>query len=289
MLGLLVPSVSNAYHGELAEALDAAAQACGFRLVLGNGHSDGGREQAFIEELVGYGVRGIIVACEHKRTEVVARMADQGVAFVLIDERGSELELPNVDVVKIDNAQASALAVRHLAELGHRHIAYVTPRPQAASRQARLSGYRQTLEELSLEPALIISEDESSLLTSPDADPGTLARHAAGILAKCEPRPTAVLALNDTVAIGLLSSLRDLGLSVPADMSVMGIDDIQFSRLTVPTLSTLRPPFQRMAAAAIDCVQTRLTTPGLPQRQFLFPLELVARASSAAPGTSSFR
>lgn len=282
MLGLLVPSVANAYHGELAEALDAAAQARGFRLILGNGHSDAGREQAFIEEMVGYGVQGIVVACEQKQPELLRGHVEQGVAFVLFDERAAELSPAGMDVVNVHNARATAMAVEHLAALGHRRIAYVTPRPQTASRQARLRGYTEALARLDLAAPQVLSEDADSLRTLSDADPARLADYAASIIAESRPRPTAVVALNDTLAIALLARLREQGLRVPEDISVVGVDDIRFATLTAPALSTLRPPYADMAAAAIDCLQSRLAQPGRPGRQHIFPPELVARASSAA-------
>lgn len=287
MLGLLVPSVANAYHGELAEALDSAAQSLGFRLILGNGHSDGEREQGFIEELVGYGVRGIVVACEQKRPERMRDLVRQGAAFVIFDERAREPGMPGVDVVNINNAEATAIAVEHLAALGHRRIAYVGPRPQTASRQARLRGYNSALARLGLEAPLVIGEDAESLATLADAEPARLARHAAGIIAASRPMPTAVLALNDTLAIGLLTCLREMGLDVPADISVVGVDDIQFARLSAPPLSTLRPPYARMADAAIRCLQSRLEDPSLPGRVQIFSPELIVRASSGIVRTAS--
>jgi DNA-binding LacI/PurR family transcriptional regulator len=92
-----------------------------------------------------------------------------------------------------------------------------------------------------------------------------------------------VIALNDIVAIGLLAGFHALGLRVPADLSLVGIDDTQFARLLVPSLTTLRPDYAAMAGQAIDYLHTRLARPGLRGRETILAPGLVVRDSSAAP------
>ena len=89
--------------------------------------------------------------------------------------------------------------------------------------------------------------------------------------------------MNDILAIGLVAGLHKLGLSVPGDMSLVGIDDIQLAGLMVPTLTTLRPDYVRMANNAIDYLQSRLADPGLPSRESIYAPELIVRESSAPP------
>lgn len=283
MLGLLMPSVANPYHAELALALDTAAQRCGFRPVLGNGHRDAEREQAFIDELVGYGVRGVIVTSELRNPRVMLNYVPRGIAFVLFDLRSSELKMPGADVVSIDNELATSMAVDHLVALGHRTIAYVTPTPLSASRLARLKGYQNALERQGLGIPVVISKDSDSAAGQGDSELAYFGQRVAAQLVQHEPRPTAVIAMNDILAIGLIAGLHKLGLNVPADISVVGIDDIQLAGLMVPTLTTLRPDYVGMATNAIDCLQSRLADPGLPSRESIYAPELIVRESSAPP------
>lgn len=283
MLGLLMPSVANPYHAELALALDVAAQRHGFRPVLGNGHRDPERERAFIEELVAYGVRGIIVTSELRNPLLMRDYVRRGIAFVLFDLRASELKMDGVDMVSIDNSLAASMAVDHLVSLGHKTIAYVTSTPLSASRIARLSGYTSALERHGLGKPLVISKD-----TDPAADHGDSAhaffgQRAASQLMQLNPRPTAVMAMNDNLAIGLFAGLHRLGVDVPREMSLVGIDDIQFAALMAPALTTLRPDYAGMAEKAIESLHSRLSDRKLPSREYVFAPELMARESSAAP------
>ena len=290
LIGLLMPSVVSPYHGELALALDEAAQRRGFRAVLGNGHRNPEREKAFIDELVSYGVRGIVVTSELRDPDVMQGYLRRGIAFVLFDLRSADLRIDGVDVATIDNVSATAMAVDHLVELGHRKIAYVTPPPFSASRIARMNGYVQALERHGLGKPMIISTDSGGA-----GEPGGDSRlayfgqQAAAQLAQFSPRPTAVVAMNDIVAIGVVAGLHQMGLDVPADVSLVGIDDIQLAGLMVPTLSTMRPDYARMAEDAIAYLESRLAEPGLPARETVYAPTLIVRESSAAPRPAKAR
>ena len=282
MLGLLMPSVANPYHAELALALDVAAQRHGFRPVLGNGHRDAEREQAFIEELVDYGVRGIIVTSELRNPLLMRNYVRRGIAFVLFDLRASELKMDGVDMVSIDNSQAASLAVDHLVALGHRNIAYVTSTPLSAGRIGRLRGYTDALERYGLGAPLVISKDTDPATDRGDSALAFFGQRAASQLMQLKPRPTAVIAMNDILAVGLFAGLHRLGVDVPGDISLVGIDDIQFAGLMAPTLTTLRPDYAGMAEKAIESLHSRLSDRKLPSREYVFAPELMARESSAA-------
>lgn len=283
MLGLLMPSVANPYHAELALALDAAAQRHGFRPVLGNGHRDAEREQAFVEELVAYGVRGIIVTSELRNPLLMRDFVKRGIAFVLFDLRASELKMNGVDMVSIDNSLATSMAVDHLVSLGHRTIAYVTATPLSASRIARLNGYTAALERHGLGRPLVISKDTDPATDHGDSGLAVFGQRVASQLLQFDQRPTAVIAMNDILAVGLFAGLHRLGVNVPADMSLVGIDDIQFAGLMAPALTTLRPDYVGMAEKAIESLRSRLADRNLPSRESIYAPELMARESSAAP------
>ncbi|GHU07086.1 LacI family transcriptional regulator [Betaproteobacteria bacterium] len=283
LVGVLVPSIVNPYHSELALAIDEAAQQRGFRPVLGNTHRDENREKALIEELVDYGVRGFIVTTELTNQQVMNDYLKKGIAFVLFDLRAAELKSPKVDVVSADNILASSSAVDHLVSLGHRAIAYVTPPSLSASRKARLQGFEDAIRKHRLGTPIVISRDSDPKADHSDSTLALFGQRVAEQLLAIEPRPTAVVAMNDILAIGILAGLHKRGLSVPADMSLVGVDDIQLSSLIVPTMTTLRPNYQKMAESAIDCLQSRLQTPERPRCEYVFAPDLIVRESSATP------
>lgn len=283
MVGLLMPSVANPYHAELALALDAAAVRNGFRPVLGNGHRDAKLELAFIEELVAYGVRGIIVTSELRNPLLMRDFVKRGIAFVLFDLRASELKMNGVDMVSIDNSLATSMAVDHLVASGHRSIAYVTATPLSAGRIARLNGYVAALERHGLGKPLVVSEDTDPATDHSDSGLAAFGQRVAGQLLQMVPQPTAVIGMNDILAVGLFAGLHRLGVNVPGDMSLVGIDDIQFAGLMAPTLTTLRPDYAGMAEKAIESLQSRLADRSLPSRESVYAPELMARESSAPP------
>ncbi len=280
MVGVLTPSIVNPYHSELALAIDEAAQRRGFRPVLGNSHRDERLEKEFIEELVGYGVRGFIVTTELSNLHVMTDFLKRQVAFVLFDLRASDLKIPGVDVVSIDNTLATSMAVDHLVSLGHRSIAYVTPPRFSASRTERLRGFEAAIRKHGLGKPIVISKDDDSVSDQGDSGLAYYGQRAAKQLLDIDPRPTAVIGMNDILAIGVLAGLHKAGVGVPLDISLVGIDDIQLSGLIVPAMSSMRPSYQSMADTAIDYLQTRLLDPTRAGRECILAPDLIVRESS---------
>lgn len=283
MVGLLMPSIANPYHAELALALDAAAQKNGYRTVLGNGHRNAEREREFIEELVNYGIRGIIVTSELRDPSIISNFVRRGIAFVLFDLRASDLRTDGVDMVSIANSKATSMAVDHMVSLGHKTVAYVTPPLLSANRASRRDGYVRALGLHGLGQPIVIGENVDQTAYQGDSGLALFGQHIASQLLAIHPRPTAVIALNDILAIGVFAGLHKLGLNVPEDFSLVGIDDIQLAGLMVPTLTTLRPDHAGMAEKAIYFLASRLRDPDLPNREAVFAPELIVRESSAPP------
>ena len=243
--------------------------------------TDEKREKAFIEELVGYGVRGFIVTTELTNLRVMADFLKRKIAFVLFDLRASDLNIPGVDVVSIDNALATSVAVDHLVSLGHRSIAYVTPPRFSASRKERLRGFEAAIRKHGLGNPIVISKDDDSAADQGDSGLAYYGQRAARQLLDINPRPTAVIGMNDILAIGVLAGLHKAGVNVPSDISLVGIDDIQLSGLIVPAMTTLRPCYQSMADTAIGYLQSRLADPTQAGRECVLAPDLVVRESSA--------
>ncbi|OZB47030.1 MAG: hypothetical protein B7X40_10130, partial [Cellulomonas sp. 14-74-6] len=192
------------------------------------------------------------------------------VPVVAIDPHEGPTGLPTVDS---DNLAGAVRATEHLLELGHRRIGLVAGRPDLESSRLREEGYRQALAAagIAVDPALVRVGDyrkptsrgpATELLTMPD-------------------RPTAVFAANDLSAISTIEVARELGLSVPEDLSVIGFDDIPESRTTTPPLSTVRQPIQQMGATAIELLIALLDGTPVDSTHVRLPTTLVRRASTA--------
>lgn len=270
-IGVVVPRLTDTVMALLYEEIADAAAARGMFAVVASTHDQPDRERLAVQSLLRRRVDGII--------RTTART----------DSRLEGVELgPNVrDVLAIrgDGALSAAvgddwlgghLATRHLVDLGHRRIALVGGPTYATSAAGRRQGYLDALQEagIAVDEALMVSggfavEDGETaaltLLTRPD-------------------RPTAVFAVNDHVAIGVLSIAARLGLRIPEDLSVVGYNDIPVvAKLPVP-LTTVRVPFAQIAAGALSLL---LDTDADVVRTLTYAPTLIPRRSTAAPHADS--
>ena len=284
ILGLLVPSVVNPYFGELAVAVDTAAQNKGYRVILCNTQRKPDRELAFVQELVAYGVRGILAASVLQNIDAMGALIRQGVAFVLFETLGADPGIERVDVVSMNNTMAAEKAVDCLVALGHTAIAYATATPLTPHRLSRLQGYRNALQRHRLGDGVVITDEDipSHLSAHNDADLAQFGHVAAAHILTMQPRPTAVIAMNDLVALGMMSAFLEQGVRVPSEISIVGIDDIQLSSFTYPTLTTVRQPFLQIAESAIERICARMADPTRPGATIALDPTLILRASTAS-------
>src|SRR5258708_22584132 len=146
VIGLLVPSVANPFHGAMARAVEVAAQARGYQVVLGNSLRDAARERRYAEDFLDFGIRGVIAGSSPFDLGHFAELMERGLAIVAFDLVTTDSGgAPAIDSVSIDNRRAGWLATRHLIDLGHRRIGYVSGATPTRSRRDRLAGYRQAL------------------------------------------------------------------------------------------------------------------------------------------------
>jgi DNA-binding LacI/PurR family transcriptional regulator len=284
ILGLLVPSVVNPYFGELAVAVDAAAQRRGYRVVLCNTQREPERELSFVRELAAYGVRGILAASVLQNVEAMSSLIARGVAFVLFEIPGADPGIAQVDVVAMNNVMAAEKAVDHLVALGHTAIAFATATPLTPHRVSRLQGYRNALRRHGLGEGVVITDEDipSHSAAHNDADLARFGHVAAGHILTMRPRPSAVIAMNDLVALGMMSAFHEQGVRIPDEISMVGIDDIQLSAFSFPALTTVRQPYLQIAESAIERLCARMADPARASATLALDPALIVRASTAA-------
>lgn len=183
--------------------------------------------------------------------------------------------------ISVDNAVGTELATRHLLELGHRRLAFVSGSLRSVNRRARFSGFETALEQLVWSGG---SGDGFGDLDFPE-----LGRTAARELLATERPPTAIVAVNDMCALGVSAGARDAGLRVGQDISVVGFDDIVLADLATPPLTTVRQPLPAMADAAFAHLRAGIErSDPLTGQSLLMRPELVVRASTGpAPGAAA--
>jgi DNA-binding LacI/PurR family transcriptional regulator len=262
-------SVGAAFHGDLIQSLYTHADAAGYEVVL-SGVTPDRTESAAVETLLAERCEAIIALGSTLGTGELARLADQlPVVSVLRAARGG------VDVARTDDAAGLQLAVSHLVGLGHENIALLDG-GRAAGAAERRRGYRQGLRRAGDLPELVLPAG----LTELDG-----ASAAEAFLALSGDRPTAVAAFNDRCALGFVDVVRQAGLRVPHDVSVVGFDDIRQAAYPHVGLTTVRQDAEQLGAAAIRTVAARLTG-GAPGPATVIDPELVVRTSTAPPTRS---
>jgi LacI family transcriptional regulator len=246
----------NAHHYQLMLSLftSRSAEQDMYQRVLGNGYLD-----------------GAIVASAAADDPLIPSLLHDRIQLVSVG-RYTDERVPYVDV---DNVGGGRMAVEHLIRLGHRRIAVITGRLDMTHARDRLSGYKQALQthRISFDESLVAEGDYSE-------NSGRTAMRQL-----LEAKPSAVFVSSDSMAIGALKALHEVGLSVPEDMALVGFDNIPLAAVMQPPLTTIRQPIERLGALAVDVLISMLQgppDPGASAQRIVLPTELVIRQSCGA-------
>ena len=275
ILGLVISDIGNPFFTAVARGVEDVAQSHGYSLVLSNTDENPAREAASLGVMAAERAAGLIIATTNENGSALRRFQDLGIALVAIDRH--IVDLPT-DSVVVDNEGASYEAVSHLVRLGHRRIAIIGGPSDADTARERARGYERALREarIEIDPQLACEGDfrETAGLTV-----------TRRLLDLSEP-PTAIFAVNNLTTIGVLGALRERGLKLPHEMSVVGFDDIPTGELLDPPLTVVQQPTYRVGARAADLLIRRLREPTAAVKEVVLAAKLVVRGSTAAaPGS----
>jgi LacI family transcriptional regulator len=269
-IGLVLADVSNPFFGGIASGVETRLSRTGYSVILGNTGNSFAREKDLVRVLVEKQIDGLIVATSASSAEPFHEALSRGVHLVLVD---SEIAGMDADCITIDNHAASALAVQHLLDHGHRRIAIVTGPLEAAFDRQRLEGYRAAL------AAAGISFDEQLVLRANLESSG--GETAAAALLAMPNRPTAVFATNNMMTLGMLVGLTRTGISIPADISLIGFDDQDWYSVCHPPLTGITNPAYEMGYAAAARMLTQLGQKLVASERVMLESHLIERASVA--------
>jgi LacI family transcriptional regulator, repressor for deo operon, udp, cdd, tsx, nupC, and nupG len=272
-VGVVVPELDNPIFPAFAQELESRLARHGFMTLICSSTLEGIHEPDYLAALLDRGVAGlVIVSGLHADTTLdhspYHRLAEQGVPLVLVNGAVDGLD---GWCLSSDDIAAARLGVRHLVDLGHTCIGLATGPGRYLPAQRKLAGYRQGLE------AAFGSADEDLAVESVDSVEGG---HAAAVQL-LQAGVTGVLAGSDLMAIGAVRAVREQGLRVPDDISIVGYDDISLVSHTDPPLTTLRQPVRAIGAAATTALVRSLhRVPTTPYGEYLFAAELIVRGST---------
>jgi len=257
-IGVVVADIENLYFARAIRAITDTARASGFGVVLANTDEDIKLEREAVRVLLANRVDGLIVSPTFSiEVDHLNGARDMGCPIVLLDRRVPAL---NADTFAIDNFQAAHQAVSHLIKLEHRRVALVsnaTSRGEQyliSSVRERINGYRVALQDagIQIDPKVIIFGGW---------DNENLARQLRK-LCRSASRPTAFLATDSSVALVLLNVLREVGLSIPGEVSLICFDDADWTAAVTPPLTVISQPIRELATAATEDLIARLQNGG---------------------------
>ena len=276
-IGVLMPYVTRWFFAEVLEGIQAALIERGLDLTLYDANPTSlGRRQIFEHYLARKRFDGLIAVGLEPELEELPLLMAIGKPVVGVVGEGSE-----TSVIEIDDRNAARRATDHLITLGHRRIAFVGGGAEdfwAHVDRRRLEGYRQAMANAGLAQEATHTPSRISL-------PGGYAA-AVDLLGTSEGRPTAVVAVCDEVAVGAIIAARRLGISVPAELSVVGIDDHEYAETFA--LTTLEQKPREQGVKAVELLMSEIANPSRPPVHITLQPRLIVRASTAPPsGTGS--
>jgi DNA-binding LacI/PurR family transcriptional regulator len=279
-LALMVSSIANPFYPEFALAVERAARTSGHFVIICNTNEDPVTGRAYLDQIAGTLSEGVLVTNANLELADLHVTESRGTPVVLcMWERPDEP--PGLPCVAVDFRLAGELAGKHLLELGHRRIGAIVGSKASGVHATRYEGFVDALRAAGVR--------KNRVRHAADTIQGGYT--AARALLEADPQLTAIFATNDLPALGAMHAAADLGLAVPADLSVVGITDIQLARESRPALTTVAVPTVEVAGLAVSLLRELIESSygqnargktKVPMRVSSAP-QLVVRASSGTP------
>ena len=239
-IGLVIPNISNQFYLQTLLGINDVLGKKDYHLILCNTMRDPAQERKYLRQLFERKVRGIILSSVDENADIVEEYVKKGMKFVLLDQKITGMESTSIN---FDSRAGARMATEYLLSLGHSRIAFATLPMTRWTRSEMHMGYRNALVVAGVpyDPGIVYEQMPEAV--APYAD---LELEAGKIIAESFLKDgcpaTAILCINDALAIGLIKTLRKHGVRVPEDVSVFGFDDIPIAGTFEPSLTTVHYP-----------------------------------------------
>jgi len=277
-VGLVVSDISNALFAAIAKAADSTFNPRGYALMIANSANDAEHEAELIAAFRQRRLDGLIIATADECAPGLADRIGSFQAAVLLDR---EVPGSRADAVLCDHATGIAKAIGHLAGLGHRRIALIAGTPAQRGSRVRIETYEDELARLGIAP-------DAALCRAGEMTVADGYRALESVMALPDP-PTAVIAGNNQLFAGLFAAVRDLGLRVPRDLSIVACEETELTALHSPPLDVVRRDMDDLGRMAAELLLARLDTPRRRPRSVVLPTTFEVRGSSAPPAPRAVR
>ena len=270
LIGVIVPEISNPFFSKLNDEIEKYASEIGYSIVICNNNYDYKKDIEHIEILVSRNVDGLIMVPSMEDKKVIMPAIQSNIPVVLINRK---IEQRNCDAVVLDAYKADLDLVDYLTSLGHKKILYMNAEPELFVSQIRLKGYADGLKKsgLVLKKELIIQADGFKYSDGYDFIKKIL---------ELKDRPTAILAYNDMLAIGLLKAFLEAGYKIPEDYSILGFDNINIDDYLAVKLTSVAIGLKAIAKQAVDILMERIRNKNIPQKLIFLSISIIKRDSA---------
>ena len=269
-IALVLTDITNPFWTTVARGVEDAASQRGFNVILCNTDESEAKQTDYLRVLLQKQVDGVLLVPARSTGNPVELIQKQDAAVVVLDRR---VPYSHVDVVRADSEQGACQLVRLLLDLGHKRIAVLTGPQSVSTAVDRVAGYRRALNEAGLD------YDKSLVFYGEfiESSGYEMTQQALAVA----PRPTAIFAANNFIAIGVIHALRDAGLQTPADMALVTFDDLPAPFIIDPFFTVVAQPSYEMGRQATELLLARLSgEESAAFKEIILPTKLVVRRSS---------
>jgi LacI family transcriptional regulator len=266
-LGIIISDIENPFFPEVVKGFETRARQLGYDVILSDTNYDPRRTRESADRMVEHKVRGVAIMTSEIGVKLIHQLARRRIAVTFLDLAPVRKYMSNL---RIDYFSGVKQIVQHLYAQGHRRIAFVAGRPGLKSNDVRRQAYENCMRDLGLEPGPVLPGDlrfEGGL--------------AAGMsIARLPMRPTAVVAVNDLTAVGVVKGLLNSGYRVPQDISVTGFDKTRLAEYSNPSITTVDVHRETLGQLAADALHELSSSDDPQGREYQIDAELVLGGSS---------
>lgn len=272
-LALVLTDITNPFWTTLARGAEDAAHLKGYSVIFCNTDESPEKQEQYLTMLLKRRIDGILLAPASSSPESVKLIQKQGIAVVVLDR---SVPVTDVDMIRGDSTGGAYVLTQHLLDLGHTAITMLAGHRDVSTSYERVVGFRQALQEAGLK-----HNEDDVIWGEFTQESGQLMTEQALAF---DARPTAIFAANNFIAIGALRAIRDAGLQVPKDISIVSFDDLPEALTAEPFFTNVAQPTYDMGYQATNLLIERMS--GAEPKEFrsiLLPTELKVRQSSGPP------
>ncbi len=271
LVGVMISALGSEYIAEVIRGIDEALEAAGYDLMLYSTHRQAAKEDFYTRTIAKGLADGLILVVPYIRDVYLDALRQASYPHIIVDVDNTDGKSWSVGST---NRQGGYDATRYLLSLNHRRIAFLSDILGFTTSASRLEGYKAALEEFGVpfDPELVKEDNYIAPVT----------RKLVEELMNLPNPPTAIFTTGDTPALRVMETLRQLGLLVPQDISLVGFDDIPSAATVYPGLTTIHHPMYEMGRTAVNVLLAQIKEPTLPPQHIQLPTYLVRRESCLA-------